>query len=417
MKSILLCVCYPFAMCCPCVKDQNLRTDRTKQTGKTPKTGQTRGTAETSDKTDKTTKTAHSTKTVKTTTKEVSDKSRHKKKKKTKEKTDQSLREDSPMQYFNIPEHFKSIEDCFESQGFEKQDLLGKGGFGEVYKVVELKSKQRMACKIVKFNGDADSPKNPLSELKLMIKATKIRNDNIIQVLNHFILRDLNRNTNYCMIFMEFANGGCILDRMRFYVNDNLCLKPIIERTAKDYFRQTANGLQFLHCTHGIAHKDIKLQNILVFLSQGSKDVIKITDFGLSGIRYDTKRQVVIKDSSFAGTLEYMSPQILRLHIYHLFGKKVDKLKEYDAFKADSWALGVCLYYMISTNLPFPPKQYEEDMIEMYNNMTKSNYTITDKMKKNYSNECLDMIKELLVPDPNARIPINTVLSHRWLTH
>ena len=382
MKSVVYYLCLPFSICCPCLRDT--KSTRTKQTAKTGHT-------------------------------ERSDRTNMDRKERSPKQKRRYLTEEGPLTtHFLIPDHYKSINDCFESQGLDQKEILGQGGYATVFKVEDLRTGEVMACKMLKLNNDS-SYESSLSELSIMIRAK--RNDNIIQVKKHFILKDVDKKVEFFYIFMELADGGSIVDRMAF--NDQttglITYRPLVESTAKDYFSQTVNGLQFLHSL-GIAHKDLKLKNILVFLRNDAKHVIKITDFGLSGIRYDVKRKIVIKDSIFVGTLEYMSPQILRLHIYYHFRQKVAKLKQFDAFKADSWALGVCLYVMITATLPFKPGDESlEDLTQMYGQMTHNKYEITENMKKCFSQNCLQLIGDLLESNPSKRLPINTVVFHKWL--
>ena len=164
-----------------------------------------------------------------------------------------------------------------------------------------------------------------------------------------------------------------------------------------------------------IAHKDLKLDNILVFIGENGREVIKISDFGNSRLRYDEEKGV-IKDKEYSGTLPYMSPQILRLHCNDTFGKKLDKLREYNPFQSDCWALGVCLYIMITAKYPFDFKNETfSDYEECYKNMMNRKYQITEDIRKKYSKDCLDLIFQLLDPKPETRLSAKIVLTHKWL--
>ena len=85
--------------------------------------------------------------------------------------------------------------------------------------------------------------------------------------------------------------------------------------------------LVYLH-GKGIAHRDLKFENIL--LKDKNYDKIKISDFGLSRI---------IKEGSFmqtiCGTPEYIAPEVLKSKTTNGYGKAVDL-----------WSLGVILYTM-----------------------------------------------------------------------
>lgn len=80
-----------------------------------------------------------------------------------------------------------------------------------------------------------------------------------------------------------------------------------------------------------IAHCDIKPSNFMIDMYGR----IKICDFGLSTIIKENSRS-----SQFKGTMLFMAPEFF-------------KMKDYNPFAADIWALGVTLYYMATSNLPF----------------------------------------------------------------
>ena len=79
-------------------------------------------------------------------------------------------------------------------------------------------------------------------------------------------------------------------------------------------------------------HRDIKLENILV----GNDGVIKLIDFGVSISQKEKKANM-----SIAGTPQYMAPEVLTGY----YGKE-----------CDIWSLGVCMYYLLTGNLPFKSK-------------------------------------------------------------
>ena len=112
------------------------------------------------------------------------------------------------------------------------------------------------------------------------------------------------------MIVMENVSGGDLLS----YVRKRTKLNEI---NAKYIFRQIIEALQFIH-SQNIVHRDIKLDNILIDLS----NIIKICDFGVS--KYVKKGECMFDQ---CGTPAYIAPEILRNN-------------GYEGFSVDFWSAG-----------------------------------------------------------------------------
>ena len=106
--------------------------------------------------------------------------------------------------------------------------------------------------------------------------------------------------------------------------------KRLTEFEAKPIIKQILEGLDYLH-SNDIAHRDIKLENILL----NSQKAIKIIDFGFSLITPKNRPLDI-----FCGTPSYMAPELIARKNY--FGHLVD-----------IWALGVMLFVFLSGRFPF----------------------------------------------------------------
>ena len=109
------------------------------------------------------------------------------------------------------------------------------------------------------------------------------------------------------------------------------------EHELKPIFRQIVKAVQYCH-QKGIAHRDIKLENILIM----NKKLIKLIDFGFS-INIKNKGRLNL----FCGTPSYMPPEIVSKVAY--YGKP-----------ADIWALGILLFKMLTGNFPFKGRNDRE---------------------------------------------------------
>lgn len=125
---------------------------------------------------------------------------------------------------------------------------------------------------------------------------------------------------------MQYAEKGDLLT----YIKNNGTLS---EALALKFIKQLAETVDFLHSQKFIAHRDIKLANILL---SSKNNTIKLADFGLSNF-YDKNNQVL---KTSCGSPCYSAPEILR-------GVK------YYPIAADIWSLGIVLFAMIEGCLPF----------------------------------------------------------------
>ena len=115
---------------------------------------------------------------------------------------------------------------------------------------------------------------------------------------------------------------------------------PLPAAQAADYAAQAARGLAAAHAK-GIVHRDIKGGNIMVT----ADGLVKVMDFGLARLTSDSR---LTKDGTVLGTPAYMAPEQLE-------GLDVDA-------RADVWALGVVLYEMLASRLPFKA-EYQQALL------------------------------------------------------
>ena len=155
------------------------------------------------------------------------------------------------------------------------------------------------------------------------------------------------------------------------------------EESAYFYF-QLINGLEYIHINN-IIHRDLKPENLLLT----KNNILKIIDFGLSN--YNTCDNLL---STPCGSPCYASPEMVS-------GEK------YNGFTSDIWSTGIILYAMIYGYLPF----------ENINNNNDILFKKISECKVDYPrNSCifaLDLLKKILVPDPNERIKICDIKKHK----
>ena len=151
-------------------------------------------------------------------------------------------------------------------------------------------------------------------------------------------------------------------------------------------FVQIMSAIEYIH-SQDIAHRDIKLENILIDQRTGT---VKLIDFGFSCF---SKERLKI----FCGTPSYMSPEIV-------------SKKEYFGGPADVWACGVLLFTLLCGTFPFKSVTTEK---ELFRKINRGIFNISVG-PQHMSAEAKDLIKEMLTVDPTERPTATMVLNHPW---
>lgn len=162
------------------------------------------------------------------------------------------------------------------------------------------------------------------------------------------------------------------------------------EEVARCHFRDLVQGLEYLHY-HSIIHRDIKPGNLLL-TEQGR---VKLSDFGSA--RYFPDGDDVVSDS--AGTRLFFAPEAC------IQGNS------YSGKKADVYAAGVVLYFLIFAKAPFEsPADFE--LLQKIKDEEPNFGSRSD-----VSSELIDLLKQLLCKDPELRPGLEEVMNHPWFTN
>jgi serine/threonine protein kinase len=207
-----------------------------------------------------------------------------------------------------------------------------------------------------------------------------------------------------CYIISGLVEGGHLLD----FVNS---IGPLHEKLALHLFSHICLGIRYLHEQCSIAHRDLKMENILLEYNQTvSKSSIqpsditkvKICDFGLSEKCYcDTgfpehTDETSLEASEARGTPEYCSPE------------ELSSETDIDFFKSDIWALGVILFALLSGKLPFQDNFWPR----LQRSIKLGEY---DPLPDTVSEDAKDLVATLLTVSPALRPRIGDVFQHPWL--
>ena len=139
--------------------------------------------------------------------------------------------------------------------------LLGRGGAGEVYQVVDLQRRHSIAVKVLRGTAVAGAGEL-VRELEL---GSRVRHRSLCRV-HHLVGRTTGRDVGLCM---ELLPGQTLAERLRRHVSED---------QARNWVGQVAGALEALH-EAGVAHLDLKPANLLLAPSASHERVV-LVDFG-----------------------------------------------------------------------------------------------------------------------------------------
>ncbi|POS83454.1 threonine protein kinase [Erysiphe pulchra] len=254
---------------------------------------------------------------------------------------------------------------------FEIGKPLGKGKFGRVYLARERSSGFICALKVLHKNELQQGKVEKQVRREIEIQSN-LRHPNILQLYGHF------HDSKRVFLILEYAGKGELYKHLR---KEN----RFPEWKAAQYIAQMAAALKYLHKKH-VMHRDIKPENILV----GIHGEIKISDFGWSVHAPNNRR------NTMCGTLDYLPPEMI----------KPGSHDNYYTEKVDLWSLGVLTYEFLVGEAPF-----EDTPVMTQRRIARAEMTIPSFV----SPEAKDLIKRLLVLDPEKRIPLEQIQTHPWI--
>ena len=274
---------------------------------------------------------------------------------------------------------------------FEIGKPLGKGKFGRVYLAKEKSTGFVCALKVLHKSELQQGKVEKQTRREIEIQAN-LAHPNILRLYGHF------HDTKRIFLILEFAGKGELYKHLR---REN----RFPEWKAAQYIAQMASALKYLHKKH-VIHRDIKPENILV----GIHGEIKISDFGWS-VHAPTNRR-----NTMCGTLDYLPPEMIK-------GGNQDNY--YNA-KVDLWSLGVLMYEFLCGEAPFEDTPHMTQRRIARCEMSVPQYVspeARDLIKmvcprdiRNHSSNSSDlMLAQLLVLDPEKRLPLEDIQKHPWI--
>jgi len=223
--------------------------------------------------------------------------------------------------------HFESHPKKKKCTQIELTKLIGRGTFSQVYLSRDTESNELMAVKVMdlrRFEEEYNSEVN--------IMKTLSQNGISVQYISSEVDRDIDTGYIY-MNYVPFPTLSEYLEKLMYGLN---------EQQAMLVLYNLVRVVEEIHLC-GIAHKDLKPENI--FVDPGSFRVCVI-DFGLSSM-IDGRG-----DKKFCGSPLYMAPEMLQK-------------EPYDPVQSDIWSIGVILYEMLLGSNPWAHAENLEDLIDL----------------------------------------------------
>ena len=208
---------------------------------------------------------------------------------------------------------------------YEIRELIGQGGMGSVYKAHDRFLDEPVALKLLRasFASTTEAAMRFRSEIKL---ARKVTHRNVCRI------HEYSEVDGYRFLSMEYVDGRNLKELIQSG-------QPLPVEDVADIATQIAKGLQAIH-DRGIIHRDLKNANIM----RGTDGEVRLMDFGIAK-RWQERDDGEEREAGLTGvgdavgTPEYMSPEQAR-------GQKLE-------FQSDIYSLGICLFEILTGNLPF----------------------------------------------------------------
>ncbi|QCE01461.1 LRR receptor-like serine/threonine-protein kinase FLS2 [Vigna unguiculata] len=248
------------------------------------------------------------------------------------------------------------------TNNFDERYLIGKGGFGGVYKAI-LPSGQIVAVKKLQVEVDREMVdfKAFTSEVRTL---TEIKHRNIVK------LHGFCEHPRYCFLVYEFVEGGS-LDKV---LNNDTHASMFDWNKRVNVVKGVVNALYHMHhgCSPPIVHRDISSKNVLIDLEYEAR----LSDFGTAKILNPNSLNL----TSFAGTYGYAAPELA-------YTMEVNE-------KCDVFSFGVlCLEIIIGNH----PGDLISSMHSPSSTSVTANLLLKDVMDQRLPFPVMPVVKEVVI--------------------
>eukprot|EP00010_Vexillifera_abyssalis_P005818 CAMPEP_0201553284 /NCGR_PEP_ID=MMETSP0173_2-20130828/22743_1 /ASSEMBLY_ACC=CAM_ASM_000268 /TAXON_ID=218659 /ORGANISM="Vexillifera sp., Strain DIVA3 564/2" /LENGTH=348 /DNA_ID=CAMNT_0047963963 /DNA_START=14 /DNA_END=1060 /DNA_ORIENTATION=- len=252
---------------------------------------------------------------------------------------------------------------------------IGSGGFSTVHEATVKATGKKYAVKCIKKQSiEGEDIKLLKREIQIM---KQLDHPNILKLFEVY------EDDEVFYLVMELVQGKELFDKI-------VERGQYSEKDAAHIVRQILSAVEYLH-KNDIAHRDLKPENLLS-AGNAEKEVIKIADFGFS------KNFGEEKLMTSCGSPGYVAPEVLTCESY-------DK-------SVDMWSVGVILYILLCGYPPF----YADNAPALFKKIMEVQYDFDDPSWEEVSESAKELIRNLLVKEPEKRFTAAQCLKHIWVT-
>ncbi|KAL3523616.1 hypothetical protein ACH5RR_016450 [Cinchona calisaya] len=207
------------------------------------------------------------------------------------------------------------------TQNFSDAFIIGKGGFGKVYKGSISGISENLAIKRLNSNS-MQGAREFWSEIETL---SKLRHIHLVPLIGH-----CNEDQEMILVY-KYMPRGTLADNLYKIGRNNNDYVPLSWMQRLRICIGAARGLDYLHTgtDYGVIHRDVKDSNILL----DENFTAKISDFGLSKLEQISQSKSYVS-TNVKGTMGYLDPDYLATH----------KLTR----KSDVYAFGVVMLVVLS---------------------------------------------------------------------
>lgn len=279
---------------------------------------------------------------------------------------------------------------------FILEKCIGQGGSSKVYLADHPRTEQQFAIKVLRKDKGFSEKSGAKVLFEEHDRMTKLNgHPNILQSYGTFTdgkLIDENCQSDVMYNVLELAENGTLSRFIKL-------TGGLGEHLVKFPFMQMWHAVAYIH-SQGIAHMDIKLDNILL----DKYFNVKIADLGVA--------LDVSKTGGFAesrrGTTWYMAPEVNYLL----------PTETYDAYKSDIYSLGMCLYVLVFGEFPLKDESEDSTLFDTdtIGGITGLKCSIDCKKKwALISTDLQDLLGSMLSMEPDDRPSLKDILESDWI--